>query len=333
MKSSEEMLRSLIREIYLRESTIATLSLIDTTTGQAPDVITRVLSPGNAKFMKKFIDDHDRRGKMRPLPDWLKYRIARIKKRLGEDVAEVVNVVVSSQNGDDPTTQLGKIIQDHGQDFVQNAPTSYVLQIPEYLKGIAFSKRGGSTSENVGKGEALVILIFGRDDDSQEPDLTIAGSGYSVKFFEDVASTTKSGKLSFAATLDPMKNDMQILFDLARLKGWRAYRAKATGQQITRPAAQELFNWLRDPAQLDQSTNTIVGEPASYVLNLIKNAVPLWNTSMSDYPMFALHGGDQGVYRLELIPTADVRLGTLRFNPNVPSYEIASPTRAKLPVS
>jgi len=323
----------------LREDSIATLTLRDITGRGEVDTLTRVVSPGNARFMKDFLNKKDRQGKLPALPDWLLNRVKRIEGRLGDDVAMLASAVVNASDVQTPTSPLGQIIQGYGQD-VGSVPDGFDLPVPESLTSLALSKRPGSQQENTGRGEGLSILLFGRDADARkEPDLVVNSKGYSVKYFENTPSTVKTGKFEPPAGTSARAADMMWLLNLARRKdAWKPRGARPDSRQITRPGARELFNFLSDPSKVDSKGN-ILGEDGDEVFTKINNAIGLWDaTSFSDHPIIALHTGNDGVMRLTLIPKDKALLGTLRWSESGSGsftfmYEIASPTRAEIKTS
>lgn len=334
MRNSERLLRSLIREIHLREDSIATLTLRDISGSGEIDSLTRVVSPGNARFMKDFLNKKDRQGKLPALPGWLLARMNRIKGRLGDDVAMLASAVVNSNDGKNPASPLGQLIQGHGQD-VGSVPNAFDIVVPEFLTSLALSKRPGSQQENTGRGEGLSILLFGRDDGSKpEPDLIVNGDGYSIKYFSDPPSTVKTGKFEPSPDVPDRAADMLWLLNLAKKRDWKPYRARAGSNQITRPGAKELFKYLSDPSMIDDNGD-ILGSNGDVVMTKINNAIGLWDTtSFSDHPIIALHNGNDGILRLTLLPKEQALLGTLRWSGSGTfTYEIASPTRARLKVS
>ena len=306
MRNSEKLLRSLIREIHLREDSIATLTLRDISGSGEIDTLTRVVSPGNARFMKDFLDKKDRQGKLPALPSWLLTRMKRIKERLGDDVAMLASAVVNANDGKDPASALGQLIQGHGQD-VGSIPSTLNVAVPEFLTSLALSKRPGSQQENTGRGEGLSILLFGRD----------AGA-----------------KSEPSSDVPDRAADMMWLLNLAKKNGWKPFRARAGSNQITRPGAKELFSYLRDPGMIDDNGD-ILGSNGDDVMTKINNAIGLWDTtSFSDHPIIALHNGSDGVLRLTLIPKEKALLGTLRWSgPSAFMYEIASPARSEIKTS
>ena len=334
MRNSEKLLRSLIREIHLREDSIATLTLRDISGSGEIDTLTRVVSPGNARFMKDFLDKKDRQGKLPALPSWLLTRMKRIKERLGDDVAMLASAVVNANDGKDPASALGQLIQGHGQD-VGSIPSTLNVAVPEFLTSLALSKRPGSQQENTGRGEGLSILLFGRDAGAKsEPDLIVNRTGYSIKYFADSPSTVKTGKFEPSSDVPDRAADMMWLLNLAKKNGWKPFRARAGSNQITRPGAKELFSYLRDPGMIDDNGD-ILGSNGDDVMTKINNAIGLWDTtSFSDHPIIALHNGSDGVLRLTLIPKEKALLGTLRWSgPSAFMYEIASPARSEIKTS
>ena len=332
------MLRSLIREMCLKENIVVTLTSRDVASTTSKDsTVTGVLSPSNAAFIQGIIQRKNMTTRYTPLPDWLATRIERIKVRVGPAGAELARAIIAT-HGYSQNDAIGTLIVGYGKD-AEAPKVPMTLDIPNFLMSLALIKRPGAQQENTGKGEALAILLFGRDAEPSEPDLVIGSSGFSVKYFGSASSTVKTGKFQpVAGTYDKARATYSLLkLATNKRKGgnFAPTSTKAStggGSQLTRNNAKKLADYIRS---LTPDTNgRILGRPQLDIQKDLSDMVELWNnTSFSDHPMISLSSGKE--LKLQVQDKSDVRLGVLRWSGKggrTFSYEIASPVFAAFTV-
>lgn len=209
-----------------------------------------------------------------------------------------------------------------------NVGEEYV--IPPALQQLALTDKSAGGDENVGKGEALGILMFGREGNAKEPDLIVSTEDvekqFSVKYFRSRSDTVR-----FSAGLSDYAEDTENLISLTK----KLRDIDGTpDKRIDRTKMRSIISRLMQKYSGDEE-----GIPAREdIIEMATECGTLWDTlTVSVHPVLCLVGGGGGL-RFE-VASADpvspdgIRLGIVRFEGNVPKLELASPEYSRIDVS
>lgn len=209
-----------------------------------------------------------------------------------------------------------------------NVGETYV--IPPELQQLALTDKSAGGDENVGKGEALGILMFGREGTLKEPDLIVSTEDvekqFSVKYFRSRSDTVR-----FSAGLSDYAEDTENLISLTK----KLRDIDGTpDKRIDRTKMRSIISRLMQEYSGDEE-----GMPTREdIIEMATECGTLWDTlKVSIHPVLCLVGGGGGL-RFK-VASADpesedgIRLGIVRFEGNVPKLELASPEYSRIDVS
>lgn len=209
-----------------------------------------------------------------------------------------------------------------------NVGETYI--IPPELQQLALTDKSAGGDENVGKGEALGILMFGREGTLKEPDLIVSTEDvekqFSVKYFRSRSDTVRfsAGLSEYAGDTERLINLTKKLRDIAGMPDNRIDRTKMRGI-ISNLMEQYMGDEEGAPSRED-------------IIEMATECGTLWDTlKVSMHPVLCLVGGRGGLKFV--VASADpaepdgIRLGIVRFEGNVPKLELASPEYSRIDVS
>lgn len=325
----KNMLRQAIREILLAEN--YNVSIVGTPIvtkkkkrGEKPpeEIVANVVL-GNEDLMG-FIDMMNKKDLLNTAAteadDEITRRIKEIESRAGPTAAKLA--LSSYQNIKDDSDLMKIAIYnlpgEDGAALIEHPKVGETYEIPEELYQLAQFGVPASGDDNVGKGEVLAILMFGRETDAEkEPDLIVSDKlKFSVKSFDRPSSTVR-----FSAGLSDQAENTDRLIELT--KNLRDLAGK-TDTWINRLKMRTILEGLKESYKGGEE-----GAPSRQeVLDLIEECGTLWDTlPVSIDPVLSLlkFGGKNRFEVISKDPDVGVRLGVVRLEGNIPKLEIASP--------
>ena len=335
---SSSLLTSMIREILLTESYNVTIRGKPISTGEPkkrgeedpPSLFANVvLSHDDLTSIISNMNDRDVMNNTSGESDQtVMSRIRAIKERVSETAAKLAASIYMSIK-DDPAiikSVFFNMPDVDGVAVIADPIIGKTYDIPTVFHQLALEDKYAGGDENIGKGEALGILMFGRMGDSKEPDLVVDTDNvefqFSCKFFRSRSDTVR-----FSAGLKDKEASTKRIIELTQDLRDLANR---TDTRIGRSKMNEILTIL------DLNYVEDEGLPSRQVVDkMIEECSQLWNNlKVSPYPVLALVGGP---FRFE-VASADpkssdgIRLGVIRFDGNIPKIEIASPFVSRIDV-
>ena len=250
-------------------------------------------------------------------------RIDAIRERVGPSAAKLALSAYQEIKEDPAMMALTLFNLPDENGIVEEAhPEFREYTIPPVLRQLAFADKSAGGAANVGKGEALGILMFGRMKDAgNEPDLIVSPSKqFSVKYFR-----SQSDSVRLSAGLGDYAEDTDLVIGLTRkLRDLAGIQDNSVG----RPKMQKILKSLAA-----NYTDEEEGMPSrDAVIEMIRDCGDLWDKMpVSIHPILSLIGVSSP--RFEVIEADVARLGVIRFDGNVPKLELASPTYSRIIVS
>jgi hypothetical protein len=264
--------------------------------------------------------------------DEIMSRIRSIEERVGPGAAKLAMSVYLSIK-DDPSIlerSIFNLPDENGSAKITSPDIGDVYDIPIELQQLALTDKSAGGSDNIGKGEALGILMFGRSGDGKEPDLIVSTSDrdkqFSVKYFRSSSDTVRfsAGLAEHAEDTDELVSLTKKLRDLIGVKENFITRSKM--RSIIVRAIEEY------------SSEEEGMPPREDILEMANRCGTLWDTlTVSTHPVLCLCGGGGGLKFKVASPDptepSGIRLGVVRLEGNIPKLEIASPDRSQINVA
>jgi hypothetical protein len=330
-------LRQLVREMLMFEQAeerrkrmlVATLNIKSPSSDDEFEEIVSLIDDTNLEFIKNMLIRKNRLSRAGQSDAELQRRFDIIAARVNSTAATMAKAIMMDRP--ELVSQLRNWPNQQGVVTVDAPDIGGVYNVPTELNQLALVKKAGARGESIGKGEALAILMFGRQTDGAgEPDLVIdAERQYSIKYFRGRSATTNTGAYTPPNIQDSSEATSVLLVVAKRLKIYEKLSKQITRTNMRKVCAS-LENSLSEA--IAAGHNTVGGMSTSDLRNNLDLAYKMWdNTSFSEHPVLALIGEDS--LSFEVVPLSNVRLGVLRLE-NAPhyNYEIAAPEFAKINV-
>ena len=259
-----------------------------------------------------------------------------------EEIKEsIYNLPAESE---DPGAPAGEITIKHPE--VEKGIKEY--PIPRQFYSLALFEKPGARGTSIGKGEALATLMFGRDSEAgAEPDLTIGGNGFSVKYFENKSSTVFPGAdVEKGGEFREIVDVSEEIKKITAMKGF----AEGTGRSISRGQIRSMLSKLsadiagKEKNQIyvssgspraDQDPSGIADEDVNFALDvaevrrLIDRCAALWDgLVLSGHDVIAIVGTKANM-RMYSVPREMILPGLI----SKQGLQIASPAAAAVPVT
>lgn len=264
--------------------------------------------------------------------DEIMSRIKAIGNRVGPAAAKLAMSLYQTIK-DDPEIVKSVIFNlpnESGAATISSPDVGDTYDIPIQLQQLALTDKSAGGDENIGKGEALGILMFGREGEAKEPDLVVSTSDpnkqFSVKYFRSNSDTVRfsAGLSDYAEETEKLVSLTKKLRDLSGM----------TDNRIDRTRMRSIIERVIEDYTADEE-----GMPAREdVLEMANICGTLWDTlTVSIHNVLCLVGGRGGL-KFKVMSSdpndADgIRLGLVRLEGNIPKLELASPERSRLNVS
>lgn len=221
-----------------------------------------------------------------------------------------------------------------------------VYDIPGFLNDLAMVKKPGGHGESIGRGEALSILMFGRDDNAdKEPDMIIRGKGFSVKYFSSNSKTVNPGA-DLSAT-PAYSRIVEVTMRLKKIANSKDIDTGSSDKYISRGQVRNMLQQLNAKlesgwtyakrADLDPSGIGDEDVNLPFTVKEIKDMVDecgaLWDGELilSGHNVIALVGTSN--LKMYVMPKGTVVAGEIIMSGAVPKVAIASPLAGKVKVS
>jgi len=264
--------------------------------------------------------------------DAIMMRIKAIEDRVTPGAAKIaLNAYLTiKDNPEILDSMIKNLPNEEGAAKIEFPSVGETYIIPPELQQLALTDKSAGGDENVGKGEALGILMFGREGNTKEPDLIVSiedvEKQFSVKYFRSRSDTVRfsAGLSDYADDTERLITLTKKLRDIAEISDKRIDRAKMRGI-ISKLTKQYSGDEEGMPSRDD-------------VLEMATECGTLWDTlKVSMHPVLCLVGGQGGLkFKVASSDPADpdgIRLGIVRFEGNVPKLELASPEYSRIDVS
>lgn len=218
--------------------------------------------------------------------------------------------------------------------------------VPVFFNDLAMIKKAGGRGESIGKGEALAILMFGRDDDGdKEPDMIIGGRGFSVKYFSNNSKTVDPGA-DLAATPE-YRRIVEVTMELKKIANAKGIDAGSSTKYISRGQVRNMLRqfdeqlasgWTYakradlDPSGIgDEEVNLPFTQ--SEIRDMVDECGNLWDGGLvlSGHDVIALSGTSK--LTMYIVPENMVLPGEIVLSGPVANIGIASPAASQIPVS
>lgn len=325
-------LRLAIREMIISENYNVSIVGTPITRGEKrkrgekpPEEITAnvvLMSDDLLDFIEKMNDKDILNSAASEADDAIMQRIDAIRDRVGSAAAKLALSAYQEIKEDPAMIELSLFnLPDENGVVKEEHPEFREYTIPPVLQQLAFADKSAGGAANVGKGEALGILMFGRMKDAgNEPDLIVSPSKqFSVKYFR-----SKSDSVRLSAGLGDYAEDTDTIIGLTRKI---RDLAGVQDNSIGRPKMQKILSTLAKNYTEEE------GMPSrEAVIEMIRDCGVLWDTlPVSTHPVLALVGVSSPIF--EVIEDDKIRLGVIRFDGNVPKIELASPAYSRIIVS
>ena len=330
-------LRQLVREMLMFEQAeerrkrmlVATLNIKSPSNDDEFEEIVSLIDDTNLEFIKNMLIRKNRLSRAGQSDAELQRRFDIIADRVNSTAATMAKAIMMDKP--DLITQLRNWPDQQGIATIDSPDIDLTYGVPPELNQLALVKKAGARGESIGKGEALAILMFGRQTDGAgEPDLVInAQRQYSIKYFRGRSATTNTGAYTPPNIQDSSEATSVLLVVAKRLKIY-----EKLSKQITRTNMRKVCAGLENSLSeaIAAGRSTVGGMSAPDLRSNLDLAYKMWDsTSFSEHPVLALIG--ESSLSFEVVPLSNVRLGVLRLE-NAPhyNYEIAAPEFAKINV-
>lgn len=367
MSNSYITIRHAIREMILSENYNVSITATPISTGEkrrrgqkapedkmanfilTPDDLDDLISIGNTKdALQGYTEEDEEIGR----------RIGIIESRISQGAAKLARAILSQMSPEeikeniynlpaesgDPDAPAGEISIEHPE--ITQSVREY--PVPRQFYSLALFEKPGARGTSIGKGEALAILMFGRDSEAgAEPDLTIGGNGFSVKYFENKSSTVFPGAdVEKGGEFREIVDVSEEIKKIAAMKGL----AEGTGRSISRNQIRNMLSKLdtdiagKEKNQIyvssgspraDQDPSGIADEDVNFALDvtevrrLIDRCASLWDgLVLSGHDVIAIVGTKANM-RMYSVPREMILPGLI----SKQGLQIASPAAAMVPVA
>lgn len=367
MSNSYITIRHAIREMILSENYNVSITATPISTGEkrrrgqkapedkmanfilTPDDLDDLISIGNTKdALQGYTEEDEEIGR----------RIGIIESRISQGAAKLARAILSQMSPEeikeniynlpaesgDPDAPAGEISIEHPE--ITQSVREY--PVPRQFYSLALFEKPGARGTSIGKGEALAILMFGRDSAAgAEPDLTIGGNGFSVKYFENKSSTVFPGAdVEKGGEFREIVDVSEEIKKIAAMKGL----AEGTGRSISRNQIRNMLSKLdtdiagKEKNQIyvssgspraDQDPSGIADEDVNFALDvtevrrLIDRCASLWDgLVLSGHDVIAIVGTKANM-RMYSVPREMILPGLI----SKQGLQIASPAAAMVPVA
>lgn len=362
------MLRHAIREILLAENYNVSITATPISTGEkrkrgqkapedkmanfilSPQDLDELISTGNAKdALQGYTEEDEEIGR----------RIEIIESRISQSAAKLARAILSQMSPEEIKESIHNLPAESSDP---DAPAGEIkIEVPKIEKGkieeyavprqfysLALFEKPGARGTSIGKGEALAILMFGRDSEAgAEPDLTIGGNGFSVKYFENKSSTVFPGAdIEKGGEFREIVDVSEEIKKIAAMKGF----AEGTGRSISRGQIRSMLSKLsadiagKEKNQIyvssgsphaDQDPSGIADEDVNFALDvaevrrLVDRCADLWDgLVLSGHDVIAIVGTKANM-RMYSVPREMILPGLI----SKQGLQIASPAAAAVPVT
>lgn len=368
MSNSFSFIRHAIREIILSENYNVSITATPVLAGGrrkrgqkppedkmanfilTPDDLDELISIGNTKdALQGYTEEDEEIGR----------RIGIIESRISQSAAKLARAILSQMSpeeikesiynlpaeAEDPDAPAGEITIKHPE---VNKKSIREYSVPNQFYSLALFEKPGARGTSIGKGEALATLMFGRDSEAgAEPDLTIGGNGFSVKYFENKSSTVFPGAdIEKGGEFREIVEVSEEIKKIASMKGF----AEGTGRSISRGQIRSMLSKLdadiagKEKNQIyvssgspraDQDPSGIADEDVNFALDvtevrrLIDRCAALWDSLiLSGHDVIAIVGTKANM-RMYSVPREMILPGLI----SKQGLQIASPAAASVPVA
>jgi hypothetical protein len=367
MSNSFSIIRHAIREMILSENYNVSITATPISTGEkrrrgqkapedkmanfilTPDDLDELISIGNTKdALQGYTEEDEEIGR----------RIGIIESRISQSAAKLARAILSQMSPEeikeniynlpaesgDPEAPAGEISIEHPE--ITQSVREY--PVPRQFYSLALFEKPGARGTSIGKGEALAILMFGRDSEAgAEPDLTIGGNGFSVKYFENKSSTVFPGAdLEKGDDIREIVEVSEEIKKIATLKGF----ADGSGRSISRNQIRNMLSRIdadisgkeknqiyvsSGAARADLDPTGIADEDVNFardvseVRRLVDRCADLWDgLVLSGHDVIAIVGTKANM-RIYSVPREMILPGLI----SKQGLQIASPAAAMVPVA
>ena len=366
MSNSFSIIRHAIREMILSENYNVSITATPISTGEkrrrgqkapedkmanfilTPADLDELISIGNTKdALQGYTEEDEEIGR----------RIGIIESRISQSAAKLARAILSQMSPEEikeniynlpaesgePDAPAGEISIEHPE--ITQSVREY--PVPRQFYSLALFEKPGARGTSIGKGEALAILMFGRDSEAgAEPDLTIGGNGFSVKYFENKSSTVFPGAdLEKGDDIREIVEVSEEIKKIATLKGF----ADGSGRSISRNQIRNMLSRIdadisgKEKNQIyvssgspraDQDPSGIADEDVNFardvseVRRLVDRCADLWDgLVLSGHDVIAIVGTKANM-RIYSVPREMILPGLI----SKQGLQIASPASAAVPV-
>lgn len=305
---------------------IATLNIKSPSSNEKFEEIVSLLDDTNLDFVKKMLANKNRLNRSNQTDVELQRRFDLIESRVNSTAAALARAIMLENPN--LVTYLKNWPNSQGVATIDSPNVGEEYSVPAELNQLALFKKPGARGESIGKGEALAILMFGRETDGAgEPDLVVdADRQFSIKYFRAASATVNTGAFTPRNVQDASEST-SILLEIA--KRLNIYASDAG--QITRSNMISVCSDLEKAAAAAEAAGTPVigGMKTSDIRDNLSLVYKLWDdTAFSEHPVLALMGESKLVFKA--VGADEVKLGVLRLEGGTHyNYEIASPIFAK----
>jgi hypothetical protein len=333
MERHERNLRLLIKEMIVHEQAeerrrmfVATLNVKSPSGAGDPEEVVSLIDDRNLEFVKNMLIKKNRLTRSNSTDVELERRFNLIGERVNRTAATTARAIMMENPA--LVSEL-KNWPVNGVATIDSPEVGSDYNVPAELNPLALFKKTGARGESIGKGEALAILMFGRETDGAgEPDLVLdAEHQFSIKYFRNRSATTNTGAYT-PPNIQEYSESTAVLLVIAKRLG--VYKKES--KQITRTNIRSVAAGLEKLIEGQPGSKVIGGMSVSDMRQNLDQLYKLWDqTSFSEHPVLALIG--ESSLKFEVVPKADIRLGVLRLE-SAPhfAYEIAAPEFAKIDV-
>lgn len=315
----------------------------------SPEDLDELISVGNTKDVLQGYTEGD---------EEIGRRLGIIESRISPSAAKMARAILSQMSpeeikesiynlpaeAEDPDAPAGEITVKHPE--VKKDIVEY--PVPRQFYALGLFQKPGARGTSIGKGEALAILMFGRDSEAEyEPDLIISGKGFSVKYFENRSRTVFPGAdLDKTDAIREIEEVSEEIKKIAAMKGF----AKVTGKSISRNQIRSMLSKLdadlksvkdrdiyvaSDEPRADLDASGVASEDVNYSLTvaqvrkLVDRCAELWDgLVLSGHNVVAIVGTSANM-RLYSVPKEMILPGQI----SAQGLQIASPAAAAVPVT
>jgi hypothetical protein len=357
MSNNTHSLRSFIREV-LREGYNVTITGVPVKLDNVrrprkkgdlePLSANVVLEPAQ---LQKLIDDAQSQDNMKDYanddiftssPDWkveLEKRFDLIKERLGprgREAASLARMLVSAalkldksaketqKEGDDEIPPIFENVIFNLGDTKEHPILLKTYVIPPLFRQLLEFKTDAARGQAVGKGEALAILMFGRDATASqnEADLVIAGKEFAVKYFEYPSSTVETGVIADSEAISRFVEPVASF----RTEAIEAGYDKSKLKTLTIEKLENVIKFLKDqkaqkeqPAQPEQAAQVNKEQDDIYEQSLQRW---FYTPALDDNCLCFIGGATQAIY---VAPRDQMITSIIDFSKAVPILKVGLP--------